>query len=213
MLNQNNRLGVTFNGNYMKQNKLGYAHGSVVNICIVYSVKNRNIDSPDLTVQNGLFGGIKITKDVNTSQCKYFGYGICFDGKGKFSIGNITNGKNVLIFGVNTSSSIYANNKLNNIYVLGRDIVQRINGTTLNTEKIYQQDFTAPDKKFVLILHYNDDNSYLFVNGAQELKFKSAISYKDRNLLCLGNISSDWSLTNSTRTGLYVNVYDFDEKA
>ena len=213
MLNQNNRLGVTFNGNYMKQNKLGYVHGSVVNICIVYSVKNRNIDSPDLTVQNGLFGGIKITKDVNTSQCKYFGYGICFDGKGKFSIGNITNGKNVLIFGVSTSSSIYANNKLNNIYVLGRDIVQRINGTTLNTEKIYQQDFTAPDKKFVLILHYNDDNSYLFVNGAQELKFKSAISYKDRNLLCLGNISSDWSLTNSTRTGLYVNVYDFDEKA
>ena len=46
-------------------------------------------------------------------------------------------------------------------------------------------------KKFVLSLYYNGDNSYLFVNGDQELKFKSAISYKDRNLLCLGNISSD----------------------
>ena len=28
LLDQNNRLGITFNRNYMKQNKLGYAHGS-----------------------------------------------------------------------------------------------------------------------------------------------------------------------------------------
>ena len=32
LLNQNNQLGVTFDGNYMKQSKIGYAHGSVVNI-------------------------------------------------------------------------------------------------------------------------------------------------------------------------------------
>ena len=58
-------------------------------------------------------------------------------------------------------------------------------------------------------LHYNDDNSYLFVNGSQELKFKSSVNYLDRNLLCVGNISSDWSLTNSTKTGIYGNVYEF----
>ena len=107
------------------------------------------------------------------------------------------------------SSSIYANNKLNNIYILGKSETQGINGTTIYAEKIYKQNFTAPNKKFVLSLHYNSDNSYLFGNGVQELKFKSAISYKDRKLLCLGNISSDWSLTNSAKTGLYGNVYDF----
>ena len=32
----------------------------------------------------------------------------------------------------------------------------------------------------------------------------------EKHLLCLGNISSDWSLTNSTKSGLYGNVYDFD---
>ena len=58
-------------------------------------------------------------------------------------------------------------------------------------------------------LHYNSDNSYLFVNGSQELKFKSSVNYLDKNLLSVGNISSDWSLTNSTKTGLYGNVYDF----
>ena len=57
-------------------------------------------------------------------------------------------------------------------------------------------------------LHYNDDNSYLFVNGSQELKSKSSVNYLDKNLLCVGNISSDWSLTNSIKTGLYGNVYD-----
>ena len=36
LLNKNNRLGVTFNGNYMKQNNLGYAHGKIVNFYIVY---------------------------------------------------------------------------------------------------------------------------------------------------------------------------------
>ena len=69
--------------------------------------------------------------------------------------------------------------------------------------------FRKQSKKFVLSLHYNGDNSYLFVNGSQELKFKSSVNYLDRNLLCVGNISSDWSLTNGTKTGLYGNVYDF----
>ena len=64
LLNKNNRLGVTFNGNYMKQNKLGYAYGKIVNLYIVYELKNRKVDSPDFTVQNGLLGAVKITKNV-----------------------------------------------------------------------------------------------------------------------------------------------------
>ena len=58
-------------------------------------------------------------------------------------------------------------------------------------------------------LHYNGDNSYLFVNGSQELKLKSCAIYLDRNLLCVGNISSDWSLSNGTKTELYGNVFEF----
>ena len=64
LLNENNRLGITFNGNYTKQNKLGYAHGKIVNLYIVYELKNRRIDSLDFTVQKGLFGAVKITKNV-----------------------------------------------------------------------------------------------------------------------------------------------------
>ena len=49
-------------------------------------------------------------------------------------------------------------------------------------------------------LHYNGDNSYLFANGSQELKFKLSVNYLDRILLCVGN---------GTKTGFYGNVYDF----
>ena len=114
--------------------------------------------------------------------------------------------KNVIIFGVNTSNSSHSTNKTQNIYVLRKDFVQGINNTTIYAEKIYKTNFTEQSEKCVLSSHYNDDNSYLLVNGSQELKFKSSVNYLDRNLLCVGNISSDWSLTNSTKTGRYGNI-------
>ena len=191
LLNQNNRLGVIFNGNCMKQNKLGYAYGTVINIYIVYELKNRSTDNGDFTVSNGLFGAVKLAKDINTSNYQYKGHGTSFDSGGKFSIGNITNGKNVIIFGADMSFSSHSTNKAQNIYVLGKDFVQGINNT-IYPEKIYKTNFTEHSKKFVLSLHYNGDDSYLLVNGTQELKFKLAINYRDRNLLCVGNISSDW---------------------
>ena len=47
------------------------------------------------------------------------------------------------------------------------------------------------------------------MNGSQELKFKSSVNYLDRNLLCVGNMSSDWSSANGAKTGLYGYVYEF----
>ena len=152
LLNQDNRLGVTFSGYYMKQNKTGYAHGSAVNIYIVYELKNRTISSPDFTVQNGLFGAIKITKDVNTSHYQYHGYGICFDGKSNFSFGNIANAKNKIFFGADMSFSSHSANKANSIYVLGKDFVQGINETTIYAEKIYKHNFTTPNKKVCFVI-------------------------------------------------------------
>ena len=76
-------------------------------------------------------------------------------------------------------------------------------------KKNYKTNFTVPNKKFVLSLRYNSDNSYLFVNGTQELKFKSKDDQILKEKLCIGNLSSDWTTANSQKTGLYRNVYDF----
>ena len=130
---------------------------------------------------------MEITKNADTSKYKYKGYG--FDKGGSFSEGSINNGKNVLIFGVHESSLLHSNNKANNIYVMGKGPVQGIDDTTSYAEKVYSQNFNQPNKKFVLSLHYNDDNSYLFVNGKQELKFKCKTDQSVKEKLCIGNLS------------------------
>ena len=58
-------------------------------------------------------------------------------------------------------------------------------------------------------LHYNKENSYLFVNGTEIHKFKSKDSEILANSLCLGNISKDWSVDGMKKTGLKGYVYDF----
>ena len=62
----------------------------------------------------------------------------------------------------------------------------------------------------MLSLHYNNNNnSYLFVNGKQELKFKAKTGQLLLKNLCIGNLSDDWTTSESEKTGLYGNIYDF----
>ena len=92
---------------------------------------------------------------------------------------------------------------------MGDLFVQGINDTTSYAEKIYSQNFTQPSKKFVLSLHYNGNDSYLFVNGKQELKFKAKTDQLVKEELCIGNLSDQWTTSESEKTGLYGNIYDF----
>ena len=92
---------------------------------------------------------------------------------------------------------------------MGDLFVKGINDTTLYAEKVYSQNFTQPSKKFVLRLHYNVDDSYLFVNGKQELKFKCKAEHLVKEKLCIGNFSDQWTASESEKTGLYGNIYDF----
>ena len=58
-------------------------------------------------------------------------------------------------------------------------------------------------------MHYNGDNSYLFVNGTEIYKFIAKDSEIVATPLCLGNISKDFSVDNMKKTGLNGFVYDF----
>ena len=61
---------------------------------------------------------------------------------------------------------------------------------------MYSINFTVTKKKFCLSLHYNEANSYLFVNGTETYKFKAKDSEIVATPLCLGNISKYWSTDN-----------------
>ena len=107
---------------------------------------------------------------------------------------------NLIIFGSDTSD-----NK-NHILVLGKESIQT-NEMTIKAEKMYSTNFISigsNNKKAVLSLHYNVDDSYLFVNSIQQAKFKTANSEMLSSPICLGNISED-----PIPTGLNGFVYDF----
>ena len=108
---------VFLSGNQFQQNKALIANNNNdINIYCVYKIDPIASTRDDtFTVQNALFGAMEITKNADTSKCKYKGYVICFDKGGTFSKGNINNGRNALIFGVDESSLVHANNKVNNI--------------------------------------------------------------------------------------------------
>ena len=210
-LKNDGRMHVYLNGNHFQQNKVIIPNNNnVINIYFVYQIEPKSLArDTTFTVKNALFGAMQITKNADTSKYKYKGHGICFGEDAVFSIGNINNGRNVLIFGVHENSVIHSNNKANNIFIMGDGFAQGINDTTLYAEKMYSQNFTQPSTKFVLSLHYNCDNGYLFVNGKQELKFKAKTESLVREKLCIGNISDKCSTSESENIRLYGNIYDF----
>ena len=83
-------------------------------------------------------------------------------------------GQNVLIFGVDMSSSAQINNNKKDILVLGKGPTQGLEHT-LTSEKMYSINFTVTKKNFFLSLHYSGASSYLFVNGTEIYKFKAKI--------------------------------------
>ena len=129
-----------------------------------------------------------MTKNDVIDKYKYSGYGIGFDRKEKFSVGNGF-GRKWIIFAVDMSSPVHVDNKKKDILILDEGPTQGLDSTILTAEKKYSIDFTENNTKFCLSLHYNGANSYLFVNGTKIIKFKAKDSEIVATQLCLGNIS------------------------
>ena len=102
---------VEFNGSCLKQDKVTFNHGEVVNIYTVCET-SRNINISEYpTLENCLLGAVSLTKNVDIDKYKYSEYGIGFDRHGSFSLPGTGLGRNVIIFGADTSSSTKIDNK------------------------------------------------------------------------------------------------------
>ena len=219
------RLYVYLQGNHFQQHNVLLTSNNdyvldknVVNIYIVYKLDPlASTRDKSFTIQNALFGAMQITKNTTDyDQNNYKGYGICFDERSELGHtitegghSHTTDARNVLIFGADMSFSKYATNRANHIYLMGTGLTQGINDTTIYAEKNFYRNFTDFGKKFILSLHYNGDNSYLFVNGRQELKFKAKSDQLVKEKLCIGNLSDQWTTSESEKTGTYGKIYDF----
>ena len=120
----------------MKQDKITYNHGKVVNIYIVYEI-SRNVNISDCpALENCLFGAVSLTKNTDIDKYKYSEYGIGFDRHGFCSHPSGETGRNVIIFGVDISSSTKIDNRKKDILILGKGPTQG-SEHTLSAEKMY----------------------------------------------------------------------------
>ena len=199
---------VKYTGSCLQQPNISYAHGKVVNIYIVYELCASASLINDPTLKNCLFGGVTWTKNADIDKYGYSGYGIGFDWKTSVSFPSDGFGQNVILFGVDISSSVHIDNKKKDILILGNGPTQGLEHT-LTAEKYIRLTLQWKKKKFYLSLHYNRANSYLFVNGTEIYKFKAKDSEIAANPLCSENISKDWPVDIMKKTGFNGYVYDF----
>ena len=95
--------------------------------------------------------------------------------------------------------------------MLGHAFIQKLNNTTIYAERSYFPNFSIENKVFCLSLHYNGDNSYLFVNGKEVVKFKATNSETKPQPTALGGITTAEHLSTDEikESKLYGNIYDF----
>ena len=224
ILKNDERLYVYLQDNHFQQNNVltssndHVINKNVVNVYIVYKLDPlASTRDKSFTIQNALFGAMQITKNAtDNSKNNYKGYGIYFDERSGFGhtiteggFAYTTDARNILIFGADMSFSVHATNRADHIYLMGTGLTQGINDTTIYAEKNFYRNFTDFGKKFMLSLHYNGDDTYLFVNGRQKLKFKAKTDQLVKEKLCMGNLSDQWTTSESKKTGVYGKIYDF----
>ena len=93
------------------------------------------------------FGAVTFTKNADIDKYRYSSYGIGFDRRLGFPFYGSGFGQNVLIFGVDMSSSARIDNKKREILVIGKGPTQGLENTLI-AEKMYLFNFTLTKKKF-----------------------------------------------------------------
>ena len=184
---------INFNRNCLIKNNISILK-NVTNLYISYTLNPqlRNLNT-DFTSGNCLFGSVKLTKNADLDKYKYSGYGIGFNSHSEFSFTDGRFAKNVIIFGADMGSSGHIENKGKDILILGKGPTQGLNNTTLTREAKCPINFTQSERRFVLSLHYNGSNSFLFVNATKIYQFNAKNSEIKNYSLCLRNISKRFS--------------------
>ena len=79
--------------------------------------------------------------------------------------------QNVIIFGVDMSSSVHVDNKKKDIVILGLGLTQGLEDTTLTPKAQYSINFSRSSRRFCLSLHYNGTVFNLLMSNSCELQF------------------------------------------
>ena len=207
---------IKFKGGRLSYGNTSKFNSSVTNVYLVYKLYLFN--SPEIAkypIINSLFGAITVDRKGSTDPEKWFfcGKGIAFDAKGTYSMGAQVLARNVIIFGVDNSSSKHPVNRPHNFMVLGNGNTQLVENVNSIPEQGLVINMSYPGKKFVLSIHYSGGDSTLYANGILMTTF-SDVYYgdkKDQIGFSLGQLTKDFgnSSIEELVMGLNGGVYDF----
>ena len=162
-----------FNGHCLIKNNISIPK-KVITLYISYKLnpRLRNLNT-DFTLNNCLFGSVKLTKNADLDKYKYSDYGIGFESRSEFLFTDGSFGKHLIFLELIWVHLCILIIKIKNILILGEGPAQILDDTTLTAEAKYPINFTQSGKRFVLSQHYNGSNSFLFVNATKIYKFKA----------------------------------------
>ena len=173
----------------------------ILNSYIVYELNNWPRDpTNNVTLKNCLFGTVKLVRNGIKSKFTYNGWGIPFDWEGSWSFNN-DYARNVLIFGVDKSSSSCTDNLKNNVLVLGEGPTQGITDSTGVAERKFSIYFSTGN-------NYSGDEGYLYVNETEICRFKAKDNISWFNF-CLRSISQDFRKVEQSEISLNGDEYNF----
>ena len=173
-----------------------YTHQSILNIYIIYLMPDITDTNGSDLLKYGLFGATGY--DTNN---KLVGYGVGF-GTQKYKHDDGKEARNLVILGTNSNALVLGKG---NIKITTNDSV------SVQAKDKLKTNCTIPNKKFLLSVHYDATNdnseSFLFINGTEQYKFKADKNEIVARKLNLGSISDNWVLQYShTMNG---NIYSF----
>ena len=100
------------------------------------------------------------------------------------------------------SSTVHIDGKARDILIFGEGPWEGLDDITITAEAKYPIKLSQSGKRFVVSLHYNGNNSLLFVNATKIYQFKAKASEIKDYALCLGHISKDFTIDNTKKRGL-----------
>ena len=105
--NQGANLGFSV-GNYLKEEKVMYNDGTIINIYIVFKLSL--FSSSNITLDNCLFGAVAIENNsaASADEYKYSAYGVSYNSQSCSHKDSGKNAKDLTTFGADLSNSSYS---------------------------------------------------------------------------------------------------------
>ena len=165
-------LDMNFNGHCLIKNNISISK-KVINLHTPYTLapQFRTLNTA-FTLGNCLFGFVKLTENADLDKHKYSDYSTEFNSRSEFLFINGSYGKNV-IFLADISLVMLADSKGEDILIFGKGPTQGLDDTTLTAKAKYPIDLRQSGRRFVLSLHYDGSNSFLFVNASKVYQLKA----------------------------------------